>query len=102
MTKVKVCRVYDKGVKESTIKVVFEKNYVNFIGPLFSKKDSYQRITRNYDVVEVSVEDESDEVDAVIAVYINLCNKYGIKVYESTERTMRYWQFINGFSKICY
>lgn len=104
MTNVYVCKVHDKILNESEIEIVVERNRKMYHGPLFWKHEEEKacgkRITRYLETIKIEAEDIVEEDMAVFNTYINLCNKYGIKVHESTIGTLKHWSFINGFTEV--
>ncbi len=103
MTIIRIAKIYNGLTEETKTKGIFTRNGKDFYGPLFWEKDEDEEIK---DVLaEVKMpdgENEEAEITCVIDEYIELAKKHGVKVYEDTVKTMKHWQFMNGFSDVIF
>lgn len=103
MTKIRIAKVYNRLTEKTKVIGIFSRNGKDFFGPLFWEKDEEDEVKEV--LAERTVldgESEEAEVACVIDEYIELAAKYGAKVYKDTEKTMKHWQFMNGFSNVIF
>ncbi len=103
MTTIKIAKIYNGLLEETKVKGIFTRNGKEFFGPLFWEKDEEDEVKEI--LAEVTIldgESEEAEVSCVIDEYIELAKKHGLKVFKDTEKTMKHWQFMNGFSNVIF
>lgn len=103
MTTVKIAKVFNNILKETKVTGIFTRNGKEFYGPLFWEKQEDDEVKEILEEVTIpDGESEKAEVSCVIDKYIELAEKHGIKAYKDTEKTMKHWQYMNGFSNTIF
>ena len=98
MVKVRIQEVYSSLLEESKEELVIVKDRKTYIGALFFRKDSDDKLKKIIDEVVV----DGSTLDVLLSAY-NLKKKHNmIAKDDKTFKTMVHWQYINGFSDDCY
>lgn len=108
MTTIKVVEILDNVMLETELEVLFIRNDRTYRGPLFwDFNEDRQTGSKIVKVIEEWItdptetsKDKTQEDLTCYDIYLHLCDKHGIKTYESTMKTMKHWSFINGFTDI--
>ena len=94
--------MYNEIMEESNPEVLFLKNGNTFTGGLFFRLDPWEIVEDVLEEVTVNDTDEESEVLKVIQTAIEMKRRHNIKVFDDSERTMKHWQYVNGFSEIIF
>ena len=89
-----VVKIYDSILEETKQDIIFIRKGRKFRGALFFELDDWETVTEVLRLLKVTADSEEELAKKAITFYC----EYAQTTYESTERTMRHWQYINGFT----
>lgn len=101
MLKIKAIKatIFSEALSESKEKILFIKEDETFVAPLFFKMEtSDESIERVLKTEEINAVDENELVEKVVEFYKENMND----TFESTESTMKHWQYMNSFTNQMY
>ncbi|MDD4804909.1 MAG: hypothetical protein PHN69_07195 [Candidatus Pacebacteria bacterium] len=81
-------------LEETFMQILFEKDGKVFEGALFFEKDDDNVELEVVKQEEIEADSDKELMEKVITFYM----ENATKTFESTARSMRHWQFMNGFT----
>lgn len=102
MTTIQIVKIYDALMVETIMDVLFIRNGKTFSGGLFFKPEEWEHVEEVLEEVTIDDADEEAEVLKVIQTSIEMKKRHEMNVYDDSERTMKHWQFVNGFSNVIF
>lgn len=85
---------FDEILEEDEVDIIFVKDEQIFKGALFFEIQEWEQVKEVLKEEEFGADTEEELALQCINFYIENADKH----YDSTEKTMRHWQFINGFT----
>lgn len=90
--KIAVVKVYNEILEETKTNIMItDAQGIRYLGGL-----CYPSIQWIGERIEEIIVEKEVELDEVISNYINMAIGAGLKVYDSTEESIRWWGYLNG------
>lgn len=101
MLKIKatLSRILDTDINEEYEEILFHKGNEIYRGALFFTLEKCDKLQKNIVTETIKADTHKELVEKCIEFYLK--NHTG-KVFDSTSRSMKYWQYINGFTKYMF
>ena len=102
MSTIKIVKIYDSILNETTTKVMFENFGKKYLGPLFWQEKDWvsETVVETVAMMIFETVDTKEKLNVFLKEATNLMRENGLKVTDTTISTMAHWQFLNGFTDI--